>query len=757
MENTQDKSPFRVRTRSDKFTIFALGLILFSAAQLFYRFTLPTDGWLVFTTDNFEQPDWVAWENLVGAPSGLQQEDLILGVNGQSVQGRATLSPVPRPPGWEGGQAVTYEIIRSGETQSLLIPLNRWTLPAITRHFIARPEIAVGLISSLLLAGLAFFTHARKPEARAARHLLITCAAFLAINLSGILPDGLSVQFNLLAFYLTGIFGYLLFPVLLAPSLLAFTLVFPREKASIGRRPWLGMLPYGIGLLLGVILLIPGSPSVIDWLGTLGMVAAAMLSLLHAGFSQRDLVSQSQFRVAVFGIALGMGLMLFVFPAAADWVGDPLLAQILGAGFYFGFAVITVFLAIAILRYRLFDLDLIIHRTLIYAILSAISIAIYIGVVGYLGFLFKVENNLWQSLIAAGVVAVTFAPLRENVRQLVSRFVYGDREDPYLALTRLGGQLENAVEPSAALSLALENITRSLKVPYAALVLQVDDKPIRTLENGTTRNPIQEFPLIYGGKPIGTLRVGTHSPGESLTPPDIRLLTDLSRPISSAAQAVILNAELEQARLRLVQEREATRRQLGRDLHDGLGHRLTALSRRVEHLKGEEGQIPLDEIQAELTALTRQARQIAHQLFPPELELLGLPAALEERAHTLPNIRLSVQAAPDFPPKLTPAAEAALYYIALEALTNIQKHSQAQSGRIRLQVVAGSPNQHLEMVIQDDGIGFAPQNTPGIGLRSMSARAAELEGTCQVESIPGQGTLLRVRIPLATQEIDHDE
>lgn len=737
--------------------MFALGLILFSAAQLFYRFTLPTDGWLIFTTDNFEQPDWVAWENLVGAPSGLQQEDIIIGVDGQPVQGRATLSPAPRPSGWEEGQVVTYEVIRVGEPQFLSIPVTHWTLPAVSRHFAARPEIAVGLISSLLLAGLAFFTHTRKPETRAARHLLITCAAFLAINLSGILPDGLSTQFNPFAFYLAGICGYLLFPLLLAPSLLAFTLVFPREKVSIGRRPWLGVLPYGSGLLLGVILLIPGSPSVIGWLGTLGMIAAAVLSLLHAGVTQRDLVSQSQFRVAVFGIVLGMVMMLFVFPAAANWVGNPFLAQILGAGFYFGFAVIAVFLAIAILRYRLFDLDLIIHRTLIYAILSAISIAIYVGVVGYLGFLFKAENKLWQSLIAAGVVAVTFAPLRDRVGQLVSRFVYGDRDDPYLALTRLGRQLENAVEPSALLGLALEHITRSLKVPYAALVLEVDGKPIRTLENGTTRNRIQEFPLIYGGKSMGTLRVSARSPGESLTPPDIHLLTELSRPISSAAQTVILNADLEQARLRLVQAREATRRQLGRDLHDGLGHRLTALSRRVEHLKGEECQIPLDEIQVELTALTRQARQIAHQLFPPELELLGLSAALEERAHTLPNIRLSVQAAPDFAAHLTPAIEAALYYIALEALTNIQKHSQAQSGGIRLQVVAGSHNQHLEMVIEDDGIGFAPQNTPGIGLRSMPARAAELGGTCQVESAPGQGTRLRVRIPLAAQETDHDE
>jgi len=733
--------------------VLALGLVFLSAAQLAYRFTLPTDGWAVHPTDDFDAPDWVYRDNLAGAPSGLQSGDVVTAVNGRSVQGTASNSYVPSPPGWGANQAVEMQVQRQNQSLSLTVPLLHWMFQALWRHMLLRPELLVGLLGALAFFALALFTFCQRSDIPAARALLILSATFLAINLSGLLPDGLSVQFNKPAFYATALFGYLIIGVLLAPALLAFTLLFPQPKRVIQRRPWLELLPSGIGIAVGIVIVVANIP-ILGWAATLAMVAAAIISFIHSGVTQSDAISRSQFRWAVGGSVIGLLLVLAVFPAAAGLVHQPFLADLMGAGLHLGFTVIGISLAIAILRHRLFGLELVINRTLVYGTLTLCIIGIYMLVVGYLGMLFRAQGSLAFSLIATGIAAVLFAPLRNLVQRGVNRLMYGQRDEPYQVLTRLGQQLEAALEPTAVLSVTVQTVAQALKLPYVAIALRQNDELQTVAASGAAQNEISRFPLVYASQTIGELKAASRAPDESLTPADVRLLSDLARQIGVSAHAVSLTADLEQARLALVTERGEARRQLGSDLHDSVGHQLVGLSRQVERLTAMAAADPalardLADISRQLTALTGHVRSLAHRLFPPELELLGLAGALRERIQTHSGLRIQLDA-PDALPPLPAAVEAAAYYIALEALANVEKHAESQACHIRLGL---TPNPSalqpdtLELDIRDDGRGLTTPTARGLGLISIQARAAEVGGSCRVEPNPGGGTAVLVRIP----------
>jgi two-component system, NarL family, sensor kinase len=220
----------------------------------------------------------------------------------------------------------------------------------------------------------------------------------------------------------------------------------------------------------------------------------------------------------------------------------------------------------------------------------------------------------------------------------------------------------------------------------------------------------------------------------------------------ATVHAVLLSADLERARLRIVTAREEARRRLGSDLHDGVGHQLAGLARQVETAVSLLDQNPTTARQI-LTAVTQhlnsaisQVRHLAHQLHPPELELLGLAGALRERALTHPGLRIRLDAPESLPP-LPPAVETAAYYIALEALTNVEKHTAGRVCRLRLALVGGT----LKMEIADDGPGLTAEHSNGLGLLSMQARAAEVGGSCSFESSASEGMRVIVHLPSAAQ------
>lgn len=734
----------------------AWGLILLSCVQLAYRFTLPTDGWDVLSSDDLDRSDWIYQTNLVGAPSELQRDDHLVAIAGLSVAGQTGIR-LPAPSAWRVGQLIDIQVLRQDRSFAVAIPVVAWTPAAMWRMQRERPEILIGLMGGLILTGLALYTFWQRPDAPAASPLLLLGATFLAIQISHLLPDGVSAQFDTLAFYGSGVFGYLLFGSMLGPSLLAFTLQFPRPKRVLERHAWLGVAPFGLGLLVGAALLSGQAPT-FGWLATVGMLFASLVSFLHAVWTQRDAISRVQLQWAGCGVLVGIALMLLVLPAASGMVALPLLARLMGAGFELGFMVLGITLTIAVLRYQLFAIDLVINRALVYATLTVGVIGVYVLVVGYLGWLFRTEGNLALSLIATGLIAVGFAPAHQLVQRGVNRLLYGDRDEPYRVLSRLGQQLETAAAPPVVLAQAAETLARSLKLPYVAIVHHEEDASRVLAATGSATAAVTEVPLTYAGSAVGALLVAARDPLVPLSRADQRLLAEVARPISVVAHAAALQNRLEQARLRLVTERGEARRQLGSDLHDRIGHQLAAATRQVEragHLVADDrpgAYRLLNDIAQQLRGVAQEVRGLAHALFPPELALLGLVEAIRERALAYAHLPIDI-VVPVALPQLPAEVEVALYAITLEALTNIDTHARASHCVIRFQMIerVAQGAQQLELLICDNGDGFSVSARRGVGLLSMQARAIEVGGSCQIDSTPSHGTSVRVQIPCTVE------
>ena len=415
-----------------------------------------------------------------------------------------------------------------------------------------------------------------------------------------------------------------------------------------------------------------------------------------------------------------------------------------------------VAIAIAILRYRLYDIDVIINRTLVYGSLTALVIGFYVLVVGYLGSLLRAENNLLISLFATGLVAMLFQPLRDWLQLGVNRLMYGKRDEPVTVLSQLGERLQETILPDEILPRLVDTVAQALKLPYVCVALQVADQLKVQAESGHTAGPSEAFPLIYQGLSVGQLLVSRRAPNEEFNPADRLLLTNIARQAGAAAYSVRLNAALQQSRQQLVTAREEERRRLRRDLHDGLGPQLAsqtltidAISKLLERDTSKSKEL-LDHLKVQSQAAIQDIRRLVYDLRPPALDELGLVGALREgvkRYGQMAN-RIEITAAPDPLPILPAAVEVAIYRIAQEAITNMIRHTQAEHCRVDIR----AQDNHLDLTIIDDGTGYPAGFHFGVGLNSMRERAEELGGTIRFENQPEGGARIQVWLPLLGEE-----
>jgi two-component system, NarL family, sensor kinase len=411
----------------------------------------------------------------------------------------------------------------------------------------------------------------------------------------------------------------------------------------------------------------------------------------------------------------------------------------------------------AILHYRLYDLDRIISRTLVYGLLTAGGIGLYVGVVRLVESLLRERVGLGGSLLATAVIAVAFAPARDRLQRLVDRRLYGERHDPIRAVVRLGERLRGTPGGPGGDGLAevLQGVCEALRLPFASL--HADEVQVACV--GRPGEPSESIALQHGGQQVGALVVGVRSGEQTLGAADRRVLEVLAVPVAVALHALLLSQELQRSRERLVAAREDERRRLRRDLHDGLGAQLTGVTLKTDtarNLLHAGDRDRADALLAELRGDVRDAiddiRRLVYALRPPQLDQLGLVAALHEQAVRLARGDVPLQIrihAPNLPP-LPAAVEVAAYRIATEAMTNAARHAHARQCQIHLHLDGA-----LELEIIDDGVGLPSGWRAGVGVSSMQERAAEVGGTCLLEpatAATGTGTRVRAVLPLLPLE-----
>jgi signal transduction histidine kinase len=603
-----------------------------------------------------------------------------------------------------------------------------------------------------LIAGVIVW---RAPEDQIALFVALMLVTF-SVAIPGVLP-ALTTAYPgwRLPVYSVGYLGF--------GSAILFFYTFPDGRFLPHWTCWLAVAWL---VLVGHGIFVPNSPFFGNtWLSPIVFVAFAGASIVIQIYRYRRVsnpMQRQQTKWVIFGVTaalagcIGMAVTEAILPLSLRQ--HPLVALAQSTAVYGILLLIPLSLGIAILRYRLWDIDPIINRTLVYGTLTASIIGIYVLVVGYLGALFRTSDNLLVSLIATAIVAVLFQPLREWFQRGVNRLMYGERDDPYAVISRLGQRLEATLAPNAVLPTIVGTVKEALKLPYAAIALKQNEASMVVAESGVQMFDPVTLPLTYQGEPIGHLILSPRANGETFSPNDYRLLDDLARQAGVAAHAVRLHADtlrlaedLQHSRERLVTAREEERRRLRRDLHDGLGPRLASQTMKLEAARDlltvdlARADTLLNDLIQQSQSVIADIRRLVYGLRPPALDELGLLSAIREQAAQYAHIGLHITIdAPEQLPPLSAAVEVAAYRIAQEALTNVVRHANAHHCTIRL----AFENAMLSVEIVDDGIGLPEERRAGVGMHSIRERAEELGGTCVIEASSTGGTRVLAHLPL---------
>jgi two-component system NarL family sensor kinase len=416
-------------------------------------------------------------------------------------------------------------------------------------------------------------------------------------------------------------------------------------------------------------------------------------------------------------------------------IGDPLRNITIAA--------IPICIAIAITRFRLYDIDLVINRTLVYAGVVVVMTGVYFGLVGATSLLVA-DRGPVAGLAGALVAGAVFEPARRRLQRGVDHVLHGER-DPYRIADRLSLRLQAAPNPAAALSVAAELVREALHAD--GVVIEVLDREGRaaSAEDGLLDDDPEIIALTWHGEPVGRLLFSQQRS------PDLRLATILARNLAELASAARMAADVQRSRERILRTREEERRRLRRDLHDGLGPTLASFAMTLDAARitlkrdPEEVDKLLEELRTTMGQTMGDVRDLVYDLRPPALDDLGLAGAIQALGLVVstedgPNVEVQVEGDLSCLPA---AAEVAAYRIVQEALTNVHRHAKAHEVEVRLNL-----NGDLHVSVGDDGVGLSPDARSGIGMSSMRERAAELGGSCSVGPGPGGGTMVRARLPI---------
>jgi signal transduction histidine kinase len=542
-------------------------------------------------------------------------------------------------------------------------------------------------------------------------------------------------------------------------------LLFPDGRLPSSRWRWVGVFAV-IAILVTTVTLVWGyrpwntaraDQGLLLDIGFVASILAVILSLVSLVVRFRNSSGETRDRVKwiVWGASIFVPTIIvsifFGDTQYEDLTTAPVVAaEVIFLGSY----------GIAVGRYRLFDVDVLISRTVVVAGLAGFITVVYAAVVGAAGLLlgFGTGAALPLSIAATVVVAIAFQPLRLRMRRWADRLVYGERATPYEVLSRFSERMRDAVATEDLIPQMAQLLTQGTGASQAIVWMKTGNEyqpaatwpeedvvsaPVRGNDGELSIPGVNHLaPVEHDGELLGAVTV-TMPRGETLTATEERLVDD----VASQAGLVLRNArlirQLRSSRQRLVAAQDEERRRLERDLHDGAQQQIIAVKLKVtlaqmliERGDGDRAAEMLEQVVAETAEAVESLRDLAHGIYPPLLEAEGLEAALTARAAKAP-VAVSVTA--HGLGRYSPEIEAAVYFCVLESIQNAVKYAEAHTVNVTLQ----HQDSQLVFEVADEGRGFDPATqTQGRGLVNMTDRLDALGGALKVRSAPGEGTTI---------------
>jgi signal transduction histidine kinase len=567
-------------------------------------------------------------------------------------------------------------------------------------------------------------------------------------------------------------------------------LLFPDGKALSRRWRWVVWVTivYSIGYAAGNALdptpvqLSPdlpsltnpfGVPALADFSNSLAFIGIFILLivggvalLLRLRRSRGDERQQLKWFAYATGVSVGalvVGVLLSITPQTRT-----LSDATFNGAFTFGFSIaVPGAAALAILRYGLYEIDVVINKTLVYFSLAAVITAIYVGIVVGVGAVIGSKGNTGLSILATAIVAVAFQPFRERSGRFANRLVYGKRATPYEVLSEFADRMAATYSVEDVLPRTARILADATGAARADVWLRVGTElhvagswpsvphdeliPLVDAEAPDVPGATRVAAVRHQGEVLGALSVHKTA-GDPLTPTEDKLLSDVASQAGLVLRNVRLIEELRASRQRIVAAQDQERRKLERDIHDGAQQQLVALAIKANLARSLVGRDELkeaellDQLKSEAQEALENLRDLARGIYPPLLADQGLVAALTAQARKSP-MPVSVEA--DGVGRFSQDVEAAVYFCTLEALQNVAKYAKASGATVHLSRKDG----HLDFEVADDGVGFDPKaKGSGTGTQGMADRLAALGGELLVVSSPGAGTTVTGKVPVAALE-----
>jgi signal transduction histidine kinase len=544
---------------------------------------------------------------------------------------------------------------------------------------------------------------------------------------------------------------------------------------------WVSLLAAPLALLASPVapvspwvddgLVVP-NPYALSWLGWLAEPALELavqnwwptlvgVVVLCARFVAADAAGRARMRFMV--LVLVIGLTIWTAGGLASEFGvpdDSALVVTLGTLGALTVALIPVAIVHGILRHRLFDLDLVVRKSVAYGAASLLIAAAYAVVAATPGLMLGNRIPVALAVVITIAAALAFQPLRRRLESAVSRRLFGDRVQQYQLLKNLGTTMEQTAE----LDELLPRLARALRDGIGASWVRIRlcetdgswlNEPVGVAGEVTDDSPAG-VDLVRAGERVGRIDLGPKPGGYASA--DLELLATVAAQATTAVANVRLATQLKEgleelstSRVRLIAAQDAERRRIERDLHDGIQQEVVALiaGLRLARNRLSRNQLKPDELtdlQDQAREMLRELRELAHGIHPPVLSDNGLVAALESRITRFP---ISVQILADDElraERFGEDVEGTAYFVACESLTNVAKHAGTDGARIRL----SHPGSLLCLVVEDDGRGFEPNGARSGGLANIRDRVEALHGQLRIESRLGAGTSIRAELPVST-------